>query len=77
MTPAFCHLRTDYAAVNARGVKLYTFSDREAGKAWVRENAYRHDGLHLRRITITEEPIYRPRAPRPAAFDIPAMPVRA
>lgn len=45
--------RIDYAAVNARGVTLYTFSDPAVGRAWVRANAALHNGLHLREVTIT------------------------
>lgn len=45
--------KVDYAAVNARGVTLHTFSDAAAGRAWVRANAPLHDGLHLRKVTIT------------------------
>lgn len=47
------HTRIDYAAVNARDVTLYTFSDPAVGRAWVRNNAALHDGLHLREVTIT------------------------
>lgn len=50
MTPA---VRTDYAAVNVRGVTLCTFNDVAKGRAWVRQNAVLHDGLHLREVTIT------------------------
>lgn len=45
--------RTDYAAVNARGVTLHTFSDPAVGRAWVRNHAALHTGLHLREVTIT------------------------
>ena len=37
-------LRTDYVAVNSRGVKLYTFNDAAKARAWVRSNASLHDG---------------------------------
>ena len=53
-------LRTDYAAVNARGTVLYTFSDPAVGRAWVRANACIHDGLVLEEIALTARRVYRP-----------------
>jgi len=71
-------LRTDYAAVNAKGVTVYTFSDREQGRAWVRENACRHEGLTLEEVSITARRIYRPRTvSRARDFAIPAIPAGA
>ena len=69
-------LRTDFAAVNAKGVTLYTFSDPAKGRAWVRENACRHDGLHLQEVQITARKVYRPPSASRRRFDlaIPAMP---
>lgn len=68
--------RTDYAAVNARGVTLYTFSDPAVGRAWVRNNAALHTGLHLREVTITttSRRLYAPSAAsaRRNDFSIPA-----
>lgn len=69
-------IRTDYQAVNANGVVLFTFNDRDAARAWVRDNACRHDGLCLERIEILAHRDYRPRSPhrRPDAFAVPVMP---
>lgn len=75
--------RTDYRAVNARGLVLRTFADRELGRTWVKENACRHDGLVLRAVTVIERSRidYRYRAPRRIApadpFAIPAIPQAA
>lgn len=69
-------LRTDYAAVNGRGITVYTFSDPAKGRAWVRDNAFLHDGLTLEVVTLTARRVYRPRAVSAARdFRIPAMPV--
>lgn len=57
-------VRTDYAAVNGLGVKLYTFNDVAKGRAWVRDNASIHVGLHLVEIAVTERRVYRPPAAR-------------
>lgn len=68
-------LRTDFAAVNAKGVTVRTFDDERRAKTWVRENALLHDGLTLERVKIVAERIYRPRvANRARDFAIPAMP---
>lgn len=53
-------LRTDYAAVNAMGVTLYTFNDIAKGRAWVRDNAALHDGLVLEEISVVARRVYRP-----------------
>ena len=53
-------LRTDYAAVNSRGVILFTFSDPAVGRAWVRANTALHDGLVLEEIAVTARRVYRP-----------------
>ena len=53
-------VRVDYAAVNSRGVVLFTFSDPAVGRAWVRANAALHDGLVLEEIAITARRVYRP-----------------
>lgn len=55
-------LRTDYVAVNSRGVKLYTFNDAAKARAWVRSNAALHDGLHLQEVSLVARKIYTPRA---------------
>jgi hypothetical protein len=69
-------IRTDYAAVNGLGVKLYTFNDASKGRAWVRDNAAIHTGLHLVEVALTERRIYRPPSIRPRHddFAIPACP---
>lgn len=69
-------LRTDYAAVNALGVTIYTFNDLAKGRAWVRQNASLHIGLHLQEIALVARKVYRPPSPRfrADAFAIPAMP---
>lgn len=68
-------IRTDYAAVNGKGVTLYTFSDAAKGRAWVRDNAALHDGLILEEVQLVARRVYR--APRTAArrndFSIPAF----
>lgn len=53
-------VRTDFQAVNGRGVVLFTFSDPAVGRAWVRANAALHDGLVLEEIAITARRVYRP-----------------
>ena len=67
----------DYAAVNARDVILHTFSDAAKGRAWVRDNAALHTGLHLREVTVTtiSRRVYAPPAVRRQRddFAIPAM----
>lgn len=67
---------TDYAAVNARDVTLHTFSDPVIGRAWVRDNAALHNGLHLREVTVTttSRRMYAPPAAvrRRADLSIPA-----
>lgn len=71
-------VRVDYAAVNAKGVTLYTFSDAAKGRAWVRENACLHDGLTLEEVSLTARRIYRPRVvSRARDFRIPTMPAVA
>jgi hypothetical protein len=55
-----------YEAVNARGVILCTFSELDLARAWVRERAAEHSGLHLVEVTVLKRPVYRPRpATRP------------
>lgn len=71
-------LRTDFAAVNARGVTVRTFDDERRAKAWVRENACLHDGLTLEEVSLTARRIYRPRVvSRARDFAIPTMPAVA
>lgn len=69
--------RIDYAAVNARDVTLHTFSDPAKGRAWVRDNAALHTGLHLREVTITtiSRRVYAPPSVRRQRdeFAIPPM----
>lgn len=68
-------IRTDYAAVNGKGVTLYTFNDATKGRAWVRENACLHDGLILEEVQLVARRVYR--APSAAVrrndFRIPAF----
>lgn len=54
-------IRTDYQAVNSRGVLLFTFSDPAVGRAWVRDNASLHDGLALEEVSLIARRVYRPR----------------
>jgi len=56
-------LRTDYAAVNARGVTLYTFNDGDKARAWVRDNLHRHVGARVVVRETVERPFYTPRQP--------------
>ena len=65
-------VRTDYQAVNGNGVVLFTFGDRDAGRAWVRDNACRHDGLILEQVEVIARRVYRPRSIRPDVFAIPS-----
>jgi hypothetical protein len=59
-------IRTDYAAYNARGVQVRTFNDLPRARAWVRDNASLHVGLHLQEVSLVARKIYTPRS-RPAA----------
>ncbi|HYC66680.1 hypothetical protein [Brevundimonas sp.] len=71
-------VRQDWQAVNAAGTVLYTFGDRDAGRAWVRDNACRHDGLILERVEIIAHREYRPRViSRARDFAIPPIPQAA
>lgn len=67
-------VRTDWQAVNGKGVVLYTFNDVAKGRAWVRDNAALHDGLILEEVQLVARRVYR--APSAAArrndFSIPA-----
>jgi hypothetical protein len=66
-------LRTDYAAFNARGVQVRTFNDLPHARAWVRNNAVLHEGLHLQEVSLVARKIYTPRS-RPAPdFSIPVF----
>ena len=72
-------IRTDWQAVNSAGTVLYTFGDPAKGRAWVRANACRHDGLHLQEVQITARRVYRPPSAARRRFDlaISAMPAGA
>lgn len=71
-------LRTDFAAVNGAGVTVRTFNDAAFGRAWVRDNAFLHDGLTLEEVQITARRVYRPRTiSRARDFAIPAIPAAA
>lgn len=66
-------LRIDFAAVNGSGVTVRTFNDAAHGRAWVRDNAFLHDGLTLEEVQITARRVYRPRTiSRARDFAIPA-----
>lgn len=52
-------VRTDWQAVNGKGVVLYTFNDVAKGRAWVRDNAALHDGLILEEVSVTARRVYR------------------
>lgn len=66
-------LRTDYAAVNSHNVTLRTFNDLPRARAWVRDNASLHAGLHLQEVSLVARKIYTPRH-RPASdFSIPVF----
>ena len=67
-------VRVDFQAINGTGRVLFTFGDRESGKAWVRENACRHDGVILERVEIIAHREYRPRTVRTDPFFVPACP---
>lgn len=56
--------RFDFNAVNARGVVVRSFSTLDLARAWVREHAADHAGLHAVCVTTTirAEVVYRPRA---------------
>ena len=65
-------LRTDYRAVNGKGVCLYSFGDAESARAWAKDNVHLHDGLTVEEVTITARRIYTPRtARRRPDFSIP------
>lgn len=65
-------IRTDYIAVNARDVTLYTFGDRDTARAWAKDNAHLHDGLRIERVEIVAHREYTPRvARRRPDFSIP------
>lgn len=69
-------IRTDWAAINGLGVCLYTFSDFEIGREWVRRNAAIHVGLELHEIAVVARRVYRPRGVRVVRsdpFEIPAV----
>ncbi len=50
-------LRTDYRAVNGKGVTLYTFGDKSSALAWAEANSFRHEGLRVERLRLVAEPI--------------------
>lgn len=66
-------LRTDYGAFNRRGVQVRSFDDPARARAWVRNNAVFHDGLHLQEVQVTARKIYTPRPARFVDFSIPAV----
>lgn len=71
-------VRTDFAAVNGKGVTLYTFNDLQSARAWARDNAARHDGLRIEQVTLVAATVYTPRRSRPAPdFRIPVYEARA
>jgi len=72
-------VRTDWQAVNSKGVVLYSFNDIARGRAWVRENASLHDGLVLEEVALVARRVYRPPAAavRRNDFRIPACGVMA
>jgi len=55
--------RIDFHAVNARGVVLFTSSDIEIARSWVRVRAPEHDDLHVEEVvtTIHRRRVYTPR----------------
>jgi hypothetical protein len=55
--------RTDYEAVNARGLTLATFGDADLARAWVRDNASTHPGLRVEEVIVTtvRRRLYQPR----------------
>lgn len=53
-------IRTDFAAVNGAGVTLYTFNDLPRARAWVRDNAAIHTGLHVQEVSLVTRKIYSP-----------------
>ena len=72
-------IRTDFAAVNARGVTVRTFNDLPTARRWAWRNALLHRGLHVREVTVTVQDrwLYTPPQPKPpkaAPFAIPTMP---
>jgi hypothetical protein len=54
--------RTDFEAVNARGVTIRTFGDLDHARRWVREHAPEHDGLHVDEVTtqVSRRRVFRP-----------------
>lgn len=72
-------VRTDWQAVNSKGIVLFTFSDIARGRAWVRDNASLHDGLVLEEVSLVARRVYRPPAAavRRNDFRIPACGVAA
>lgn len=67
-------VRTDWQAVNGKGVVLYTFNDVAKGRAWVRDNSALHEGLILEVIEVTARRVYSAPAAvrRRNDFSIPA-----
>lgn len=57
-------IRTDFQAVNAVGRVVYTFGDRDSARAWAKDNAHLHDGLHIERVEIVAHREYTPRVVR-------------
>lgn len=66
-----------FNAVNYRGVIVRSFDNEKRARAWVKDQARIHEGLHLRRVRVIDDVIYTPAASRPALrgpFAIPPMP---
>lgn len=55
--------RVDFHAVNARGVVLFTSSDIDIARSWVRVRAAEHDDLHVEEVVtmVQRRTVYRPR----------------
>lgn len=65
--------RRDFHAVNARGITVRSFGDRDLGRDWVRKHSPEHDGLRLEEVETVEHRrvVYRPR-PRLALVGVAA-----
>lgn len=69
-----------FNAVNYRGVIVRSFNDEKRARAWVKDQAETHEGLHLRRVRVIDDVIYTPVISRGALrgpFAIPPTPAFA
>lgn len=66
--------KTDFQAVNIRGIVIQTFSDADLARKFARENQHLHNGLTIQTRTVTTETrrFYTPPKSRRAVdFSVP------